>query len=432
MKVLILAAGEGKRMKPIQTCKSRLKFLGKELILYKIEILEKAGLRDFIIVCNPDNIDKMKKLVGEKVQYAIQQKPNGMADAILSAKELVKGEEVIITNAEDFVEKEAYENLVKRSCDSCLVGKKVNEYFPGGYFKLDGDQIKEIVEKPKQGEEPSDLISIGIYFHRKFDKLIEYIENVRTDKDDQYEVAMNNMIKDGFIFKVAKYEGEWIPIKYPWHMFDLLKYFLDKVKRKISNTAVISPKATIEGNVIIEDGVKVFEGAIIKGPCYIGKNSIVGTNTLIRNYSQLGDDCIVGYSTEITNSWIGDDCWFHTNYVGDSIIGDNCSFGSGAVTANFRFDGKRIKVKIRENDIDSGRDKLGAIVGEDSQIGVNAIILPGKKLGPNSIVGPGVCLQDDLESNKIILVDKKSYTIKENEIKASLEKKKELMKRLVK
>ncbi len=430
MKAIILAAGIGKRMQPMQTGKCLLKFSGKELILHKIETLEKSGLKDFVIVCNPRDVEQIKKLVGDKAKYVVQKEPKGMADAILSAKELLKGGEVVITNAEDIVEKEAYENLIKKDCDSCLVGKRVKEYFPGGYFKLKGEQIIGMVEKPIPGQEPSDLISIGIYFHRKSDKLIEYIENAKTDKDDRYEVAMDNMMKDGFVFKVSEYEGKWIPIKYPWHIFNLLKYFFDNMETKISKTAQISSKATVEGKVMIGDNVKIFEGAVIKGPCYIGKNSVIGTNALIRNYSQICDNCVIGYSTEVTDSWIGDNCWFHTNYVGDSIIGDNCSFGSGAVTANFRFDCKTVKVKINENDVDSGRDKLGAIVGENCQVGVNATILPGKKLGPNSIVGPGVCLQENLETNKIIFVDKKSYVIKENGIIPLLKNKEELIKKL--
>ena len=202
------------------------------------------------------------------------------------------------------------------------------------------------------------------------------------------------------------------------------------METRISDTAEISPKATIEGNVIIEDGVKILEGATVKGPCYIGKNCIVGTNSLIRNYSQLGDNCIAGYSTEITHSWIGDNCWFHTNYVGDSIVENDCWFGAGTVTANFRFDEKNVKVDICGEKIDTGFDKFGAVMGENCKTGINVSIMPGVKIGPNSVVGPGVILTKDLEKGKIAST-KQENVIEDNKIEYG-NKKEELLRRLVK
>jgi bifunctional UDP-N-acetylglucosamine pyrophosphorylase/glucosamine-1-phosphate N-acetyltransferase len=141
---------------------------------------------------------------------------------------------------------------------------------------------------------------------------------------------------------------------------------------------------------------------------------------------------VIGFSTEIKNSLIGDNCWFHTNYIGDSIISDNCSFGAGSVTANFRFDEKAIKVKINAREIDTGRDKFGVIMADNCKVGVNSSLMPGIKIGPHSIVGPGVCLFEDLEPDKIILIDKKGCVIKENKVTISPEKKQELMKKLMK
>jgi bifunctional UDP-N-acetylglucosamine pyrophosphorylase/glucosamine-1-phosphate N-acetyltransferase len=140
----------------------------------------------------------------------------------------------------------------------------------------------------------------------------------------------------------------------------------------------------------------------------------------------------VGFSTEIKHSLIGDDCWFHVNYIGDSIISDNCLFGAGTITANFRFDEKNVKVKIEGTEVDSGTDKLGAIIGDNCKTGINSCLAPGIKIGPHSIVGPNVNLQNDLKPGKIIFVDKKSYLITENRITISSEKKQQLIERLMK
>jgi bifunctional UDP-N-acetylglucosamine pyrophosphorylase/glucosamine-1-phosphate N-acetyltransferase len=203
-------------------------------------------------------------------------------------------------------------------------------------------------------------------------------------------------------------------------------------KQEIHESANISDRAKIEGKVWISKGVKVFEGSCIRGPCFIGENCVIGGHSLVRQYSSLGQRCVVGYSTEVKHSLIGDDCWFHKNYIGDSIISKNCLFGAGTVTANYRFDERNIKVKIGGTRIDSGTNKLGVIMGENCKTGINSCIEPGIKVGPESLVGPNVDLQEDLEPNKIILVNKTSYIKKDNFVKIFEDNKKQLMNELLK
>jgi bifunctional UDP-N-acetylglucosamine pyrophosphorylase/glucosamine-1-phosphate N-acetyltransferase len=119
------------------------------------------------------------------------------------------------------------------------------------------------------------------------------------------------------------------------------------------------------------------------------------------------------------------------NYIGDSIISNNCLFGAGTITANYRFDEQNIKVMIGKNRINSGTNKLGAIIGDNCKTGINSSLEPGVKIGPQSIVGPSVDLQEDLEPRKIILVNKNSYIKKDNKITLSSETKQQLMKKLL-
>ena len=95
-------------------------------------------------------------------------------------------------------------------------------------------------------------------------------------------------------------------------------------------------------------------------------------------------------------------------------FGEECSFGAGTVLANFRFDERNISVEIEGESVDTGRDKFGAIIGNDSKTGVNVSILPGVKIGPNSIVGPHVCLTDDLEPDTIILAEPVHKTVRKS------------------
>ncbi|MEM5814733.1 MAG: DapH/DapD/GlmU-related protein, partial [Candidatus Aenigmatarchaeota archaeon] len=168
----------------------------------------------------------------------------------------------------------------------------------------------------------------------------------------------------------------------------------------ISSKANISDKAVIEGNVVIEDGVRVFEYAVVKGPCHIGKGCVIGNGALIRGGVELGDGCIVG--SEVKHSYLGSNVGSHQNYVGDSIIMDGCNLGAGTRTANWRFDGQPVKVKIGADKVSTGMEKFGCIMGENSKTGINVSIMPGVKIGPNSIVGPHLLVSQDVGPGRFV------------------------------
>ena len=141
------------------------------------------------------------------------------------------------------------------------------------------------------------------------------------------------------------------------------------------------------------------ENAVVKGPVYLGRGTVVGNNTLVRSYSHVGANCIIGFASEIKDSYIEDGCSFCMNYIGDSIIGDHCYFGTGTVTANLRFDQKPVLVRVGSDMIDSGVANLGALIGPDCRFGVNVNIMPGIKIGPGSTIGPESCLTQDVPLN---------------------------------
>jgi NDP-sugar pyrophosphorylase family protein len=285
------------------------------------------------------------------------------------------------------------------------------------------------VEKPNPGEEPSNLVNILIHCHNNPEELLRYIETVQTTRDDVYECALDNMVKAGRKIKVVPYNDFWAPIKYPWHIFKVMEYFLDNAQPYIASSARISEKANIEGKVILSDNVKVLENAVIRGPAYIGANSIIGNNALVRDYSHIGSNSVIGYSTEVKHSYIGDNCWFHSNYIGDSIVDDNCSLGAGTVLANFRLDEGNIQIKVGDSLVDTGYDKLGAIMGRGCRIGVNASLMPGVRVGPDSFVGPQVCLRRDLGAHKMALLESR-YQVEDNTTRLDEGKRQELLRKL--
>jgi bifunctional UDP-N-acetylglucosamine pyrophosphorylase/glucosamine-1-phosphate N-acetyltransferase len=437
MKAVFLCGGRGKRMFPITEDKFLLDFLDRTLLEHQIKIACEAGLSHLVIIGNPENIAKIeqitKEIPGIKVDFALQKEPLGIADALKSVEPFLHGQ-LLIINPNDVFSSSAYTRIItdakKATASAYILGYQVQKYFPGGYLQVNSqNELLHIVEKPSPGEEPSNLVNILIHYHSNSEELLHYIGTVQTTKDDVYECALDNMVKAGRKIKVISYSDFWAPIKYPWHVFKVMEYFLDNAHPYIAPSAHISEKATIQGKVILSDNVKVLENAVIRGPTYIGANSIIGNNALVRDYSHIGSNSVIGYCTEIKHSYIGDNCWFHSNYVGDSIVDDDCSLGAGTVLANFRLDEGNIQIKVGDNLVDTDYDKLGAIVGRGCRIGVNASLMPGVRVGPDSFVGPQVCLRQDLGANKIALLESR-YQIEDNEKRLDEGKRRELLRKL--
>lgn len=402
---LVLAGGEGKRFSPIVTSKPLFPFFGKPIVSYTLSSLSQAGFKEAVVVSSPQDqkqIDSLK-ITNLKIETIVQKSAKGMADAVLSAEKLIRGKSIFVLNSEDLVDQSLFDQAFRKMPlgKNFIVARKQKEYFAGGYLKFKDDKLAAIVEKPGEGQEPSDLLNLVFHFFSGADEFLEALKKTKSQKDDVYEKALSLIIKNRSV-KVQKYQGYWQPFKYPWHILDMTKLYLNqKLEPKISKQAKIHKSAVIEGPVIIEDGVSVYENAVIKGPTYIGPSSIIGTSALIIE-SMVGANCVVGFTSEITRSYLGDGCWLHRNYVGDSVLEKQNYLGAGVVTANFRFDEDHIHSQILDDKINTKKIKFGTIIGESARVGVNASLMPGVKIGAKAIVGPGVvCFKDIKPGEKV-------------------------------
>ncbi len=420
MKVLFLCGGIGRRMFPITEDKFLLKFLGKTLLEHQFDVAVEAGLNEFLIVANKGNVDRIEEIVdvtsGIRAELVVQENPDGIANALESARHLLDGE-LIITNPNDVFEASGYLGLLEshrsNQAVSHILTHEVSSYFPGGYLTVNGDnELTGIVEKPGEGNEPSSMVNVLVHMHTDPEMLLHHIGSVRSDGDDVYERALDSIINDRSVIRAVPYADRWTPIKYPWHVFPVVRHFLDMADGHIAPSADISDKATIDGMVIIDENVRVLENAVVRGPAYIGANTVVGNSTLVRDYSHIGADCVIGFGTEVKGSYVGDRTWTHMSYLGDSIVGDDCNFGAGTVTANWRFDEKDISVRRGGRPVNTGLDKLGAIIGNGCHTGINVSIMPGVTVGAGSLIGPHVNLASPVESDSMVVTRSANQTIR--------------------
>lgn len=180
------------------------------------------------------------------------------------------------------------------------------------------------------------------------------------------------------------------------NFFDLAKFEFSEIFEDIEYVWEVIPriskvvsKKTKNKKIIIGKGTKIHKSAVIEGPAIIGKNCVIGPHVFIRENCIISDNSHIGHAVEIKNSILFPKAILaHKNYVGDSIIGSNVNMSGGSMTANFRLDRKEIRIKDAKQELRTGLIKLGAIVGDDSFVGVNAVLNPGTILGKNTIVYP--------------------------------------------
>ncbi|MBI1969763.1 NTP transferase domain-containing protein [Candidatus Woesearchaeota archaeon] len=419
---VILAAGANTRFWPLgkEKHKAMYEILGKPILHYTLEELKQCGIKEVVMVVSPHDASIQSyvgngKKFGIRIQYAIQQNPLGMGDAVLAAKHHLQ-DLFFVLNASSINCAEVIKPMLalfQKCPTSILVATPTKQPWLYGIFQLQGNKVLSIAEKPKQGTEPSNLRVVGVYLLPK--DLIPFLENIPAS-DDSFEQAITAYARENPVYAVTLKNLATFSLKYPWHLFAISKYLMDRfLKRGISKKAKISKKAVIEGNVAIGDNTRVMDYAIIKGPCTIGSNCMIGNNTLIRQYSSIGDNCMVGHDTEIKNSIIYDDVHFHKNFFGESIVDDGCRFGAGTITANRRLDRQTVKTVVKGEKIDTGMDFFGTICGRNVKTGINTSIMPGIKIGNGCIIGPNTNLLEDVEDNATLYAEFKQMVKKKND-----------------
>ena len=162
----------------------------------------------------------------------------------------------------------------------------------------------------------------------------------------------------------------------------------------VQDAAVILPGAYLFNNTImIGSGTVVEPGALIKGPVVIGSNAEIRQGAYVRGDCLVGNGCVVGHTTEIKGSVMLDGAKAgHFAYIGDSILGNDVNLGAGTKLANLKIVPGSVSIWTDREQYDTGRRKLGAILGDRTETGCNSVTSPGTLIGPHSLVYPGVAV----------------------------------------
>ncbi len=423
---IVLAAGQGERLWPLTSTRPKpLLPLPRGTLLSNVL----ASLRDLVenVVVVIGHLGEMVKEYieghgwGFQVFTAIQEKPHGTADAVRAGiKELPRScDEVLIVYGDLYYGAELPKLLVEKGVNAFVL-VETSEAWRYGVASLHGNCLKRVIEKPPKGQEPSNLVNAGVYLLERT-VLEEALNETPLSPRGEYELTDTlNIIASRRCIRPMVYHGPWMDVGTPWDYMSLVQNLAAKLiggKQVIEGE--IEPGARLNGPVYIASNAVVRTGTVVEGPAWI--EGEIGPSAHVRPYTIVYQGAKIGAFTQAKASILLENAKApHLNYVGDSVLGEDSNMGAGSVTANLRFDHATIKVMLKGELVDTGRKKLGAIIGGHAQIGVNASLMPGIRVGAYSWIEPGIRLNEDVpdcsfakeRNGKIIMTPLKDFECK--------------------
>ena len=399
---LILAAGKGKRMWPLteNNPKPLLPICGLPIIERQIYELKKIGVKNIYILIGY----QMKEISdtlgnGDKydinINYITQEEQKGTGHAVLQAKGIIKDRFYCI-NGDMIINAANLKNLNQDESHLAMMVTEVRDCSNFGVVESKDNYLVSIIEKSIKGK---GIINAGSYIFNE--KIFDAIDSIGKSIRGEYELtdALQYIAKE---IKIINHIGFWKDIGSPWDLITANEFYMENINE--GNQGLIEDNVTIKGNFYLGKNSTIKSGTYIEGPVWIGENCVIGPNAYIRKGTVLCGNNKVGGASEVKNSILMEGAKApHHNYVGDSIIGKYSNLGSGTKIANLRLDKKTINVIHQGKRIDSGRRKLGAIIGNNVNTGINTSINAGTILGSYVKIGPGASISGTYESQSTII-----------------------------
>ncbi len=398
-------------MRPLTTLmpKPLLPVAGKPFMEHTIEVLKKAGITEITILLGWLQNRVIRHFgdgsgFGVKIDYLRQEERLGTAHAIGVAKGRFD-EDFLTLNGDVVLTDEMLGALL--DCYSNNPGNvisltRVEHPEDFGIVTLKGGLVTGITEKPR--EPISRMANAGAYIFTS--QIFDAIKRTPLSKRGEYEItdSLRILLDDQEVYG-CELPGKWVDIGMPWDMLTANELLMGGMKDKEQEIeGEVEPLATLKGYVKVGKGTLIKNGVYIEGPVIIGEDANIGPNCFIRAHTVIGNGCHIGSSVEIKNTIVMDNSNVpHHNYVGDSIIGEGCNLGAGTKVANLRLNYQNVEVFLKGRKIDTGRRKLGVIMGHGVKTGINSVIDVGTVIGENAFIGPGTKIRGTVQPNSKIL-----------------------------
>ena len=369
MQAVILAAGEGKRVRPLTWSrpKAMIPVANRPIIAYTIDALVKNGIREIIVVVGyrKEQVTRYLNQLDLPVTVVVQEKQLGTAHALMQAEEKITGDFLLLPG-DNYIDAQSIARI-KDTKNALLVKEHLHPSNFGVVTVRDG-RTESIVEKPEHA--PSFQVSTGIYSLTK--------EIFRQIKSNDMTDAIAGMIDAGTFVRAVPAD-DWQDAIYPWDLLTLNQRLLRHLPA--ARDGVTSRHATITGPVQIGKGSTIGPNTVISGPVIIGEDCTIGPNCCILPDTSIGSRVTLEPLSLVGNSLIMDDaCIASHSRIVDAVIGERCTLADH--TSLGRADGL---LEVEDVPVHTG---FGAILGDNVRCG------PFSRIS-NSIIGNNVISEGD-------------------------------------
>ncbi len=387
---VILAAGEGQRLRPFTASKPKvlIPIANKPILQYVVEALANNGIRNIVMVVGYKK-EQVQDFFGSgerfdvQIDYVVQKHQLGSGHALKQAKGKL-GNSFIVASGDNIIEPETIAELVTAKPPSLLVKeqKDISKY---GAVTVETGMVKDMVEKPSQAGER--LVNTGIYLLSK--EVFEFVET-----ENNLTSALKQMIGQGYRINAYETTATWLDVVYPWDILRINDIALRGISPSIGGT--IERGVSLKGLVSIGKGTIIRANSYLVGPVVIGKNCEIGPGALILSSTSLGNSVVISPSTEVRNSVIGDNVVIgSSSAIEDSIIDKGC-----LIKGHFIARSGEVEVRIEG---EYHQVKIGAMLGEHCSIDDGVVIYPGILVGNRSRIKAMKVIQENIPDEALVV-----------------------------
>ncbi len=400
MKAVILAAGEGSRLKPFTVTRPKVMIqVGDRPILeYVVSALQESGVIDIIMVVGYKR-EKIMDYFGDghkwgvNIVYVEQFQQLGTAHALRQVSHMIN-DRFLVVNGDTIIDASAISEIVKVSSgDAAMLTVTVDKAHQYGVVKTQNQLVKGILEKPKGGE-IGNVVNAGVYGFSP--AVFNFIESLEISERGEYEIpdVIDKMLHEGYAIKSVHTNAIWLDALYLWNLLDMNASILDRRKADIRGR--VEEGARIVGSIALGENSVIMAGSYIVGPVAIGDNCDVGPNAVILPGTSIGSNCTIEPFTRISNSIVMNNVTLSSfSNISSSILGEGVYTGS-----HFVAEAGEAKVEADDSLMTA---TMGAAVGDNAEIAGRVLIKPGKVIGVRCKIGSGAIVRENLPDNTRIL-----------------------------
>jgi UDP-N-acetylglucosamine diphosphorylase/glucosamine-1-phosphate N-acetyltransferase len=396
MKAVILAAGEGMRLRPLTTSEPKvmIPIANRPILEYVVDALVKNDVHDIVMVVGyrkeriMSHFEDGKKF-GAQIEYVVQEKQLGNGHALSCAKDRVSGDFLVLAG-DNIVDARAVGDLLRSgACPSALVVESENpsKY---GVVTIEKGSIRAVVEKPV--DLVSNIILTGLFCLK--DPVFKVIDQCIAEGEYGLSNALRATLGQTGIKPVFS-DGLWIDAVYPWDLLELNAAALENAA--VQTAGKIEKHVTISGPVGIGEESVIHAGTTIYGPVMIGEGCDIGPNVTIFPSSSIGDNVAIEPYTVVRNSILMSNC----SIAAHSYL-SHCVLGYG-VKSKSHLMGAGSEAFVNINDEFFKVPHMGCIVGEDTEFGTGVIVEPGTIVGAGCKVSSGSKIMRNLPNRALVM-----------------------------